>query len=233
AFCLARLPDGIDFATAAAIPEAFVTAYDALFLRGALRLGASVLIHAIGSGVGLAALALARRAGARTFGTSRTPAKLERARELGLEVALPLADGWSERVLEASGGRGVNLILDFIGAPALAGNLAALAPLGRIVQIGTLGGAQATLGLGTLMQKRATLVGTVMRSRPLEEKIALHKVLECEILPLVANGELGVEIDRIYPLAAVREAHARMEGDQNLGKILLDCRPDGSARAAG
>jgi len=218
---LAAVPDGVELVEAAAIPEAFLTADDALFARGNLRLGERVLVHAAGSSVGLAALSLAKRAGAFTLGTSRTPHKLEGAHDFGMDTGVEMSEGWPERVRAACDGQGVDLVLDFIGAPALAGNIAVLANGGRIVSIGTLGGASAKLELGALMFKRATLIGTVLRTRPLEERIALARLLERRLLPLFAAGELHAEVDTVFPLDQIAEAHRAMESNDNFGKIVL------------
>jgi putative PIG3 family NAD(P)H quinone oxidoreductase len=220
----ALLPDSLAFADAAALPEAYITADDALFTLGALRLGETVVIHAVASGVGLAALELARAAGARTIGTSRSPKKLAHARALGLDVALNL-DEFPERVLEATGGRGADVILDCIGPTLFDRNVAALAPRGRIVQIGTLGGARAETGTAGLMSKRGHWIGTVLRSRPLEEKIVLARSFAQRILPLVALGTLAAHVDRFFPLAAIAEAHRYMEEDRNIGKLVLAVQP--------
>ncbi|MBC5810322.1 MAG: NAD(P)H-quinone oxidoreductase [Candidatus Eremiobacteraeota bacterium] len=225
ALTVSPLPDEIGLREAAAIPEAFLTAYDALFAQGRFEFGDIVLIHAVGSSVGLAGIALVAAAGGTTIGTSRTPDKLERAKGHGLQHAVALDEGWSERVRGASGGTGVNIVLDFLGASALDGNLAALAIGGRIVQIGTLGGANAQLAMGSLMAKRASLVGTVLRSRPLDEKIALASALTTRILPSIARGALRPEIDRVLPLEQLADAHEVMENNANFGKILLAVNP--------
>jgi NADPH2:quinone reductase len=225
ALTLARVPEGVDLATAGAIPEAFITAHDALFARGGFGLGQTVLVHAVGSGVGLAALALARRAGGLTIGTSRTAEKLARARELlGLDFGVSFDDAWPEAVLAATGGRGVDVVLDFAGATTLERNVGVLASSGRIVQIGTLGGAKASIALGALTAKRATLVGTVLRTRPLDEKIALTRGFADHLLPLFARGELRAAIDRVFPLDEIAAAHLHMESNANFGKILLSVR---------
>ena len=222
AMTLSKIPRGLGLREAAALPEAFITAHDALFARGGLRLGEVALVHAVGSGVGLAAIALAKRAGAITIGTSRTATKLERARELGLDYGVLLDDDWLAGVVAASDGRGADVILDFAGASMLEGNCAALAASGRIVQIGTMAGARATLDLHVLMGKRGALHGTVLRSRPLDEKIALAKAFGRDVLPLFARGELQAAIDAVFPLERLADAHAYMEGDRNFGKILID-----------
>jgi NADPH2:quinone reductase len=227
ALALAKVPSALDLRTAAAIPEAFITAHDALFARAGFRLGETALVHAVGSGVGLAAVALVKRAGGIAIGTSRTAAKLAKARECGLDYGFELDDGgWRGRVRAATNARGVDVILDFVGAPMLEGNLAVLAQGGRIVQIGTMGGAAAGINLGALMVKRAALHGTVLRSRPLDEKISLAKRLERELLPLFERGDLRAEIDATFPLDELAAAHARMESNANVGKILIAVTPE-------
>jgi NADPH:quinone reductase-like Zn-dependent oxidoreductase len=219
---LARVPDTVSLRDAAALPEAFQTAYDALFARGRFAPGKSVLVHAAGSSVGLAGMALAKANGARlVIGTSRTPAKLERAKGHGLDIAIPLDADWPAAVRAASGG-GVDCILDFLGAPALNDNVAVLASRGTIVQIGSLGGTQGNFDLGPLMGKRATLVGTVLRSRPIDEKIELAVDFGEYVLPAVAAGTLHAEIDRVLPLERLAEAHDAMEANANFGKIILE-----------
>ncbi len=222
ALTLAKIPTGVSLRDAAAIPEAFITAHDALFARGGLRLGESVLVHAVGSSVGLAAVALAKRAGALTIGTSRTATKLDRARDCGLDHGFLLDDGWVGHVLAATAARGADVILDFAGASTLDLNCKALATGGRIVQIGTMAGTRATFNLGALLMKRGALHGTVLRSRPLEEKIALTKAFEREVLPLFRRGELRPQIDSVFPLGDLADAHAHMERDANFGKIVIE-----------
>ncbi len=217
---LAVLPERLALRDAAAIPEAFLTASDAL-QRAGFGLGANVLIHAVGSAVGLAAVGLVAAGGGFAIGTSRTPAKGERAKAHGLAVGILLADGWAARVRDATSGRGADIVLDFIGAPALDTNVDALAAGGRIVQIGTLGGATAAFSLGPFMAKRASLYGTVMRTRGIEERIVLARHLQRALLPLFVRGTLRTEIDRVFTLARMREAHEYMQSDENFGKILL------------
>ena len=216
------VPEPLSWEEAAAIPEVYVTAHDALFTRGRLRTGESVLIHAVGSGVGTAGLQLARTAGATTLGTSRTAWKLERARELGLEVAIPAGGhDFADDVLDATGGRGVDVILDLVGAGYLPRNLKCVALLGRIVVVGLTGGAFADIDLGVLLRKRVTMVGTSLRSRPLEEKIAALQGFAREVLPLFADGRIRPIVDETFPMADAAGAHRRMEADQNFGKIVL------------
>jgi NADPH2:quinone reductase len=213
---LARIPEGLDWASAAAVPEAFITAHDALFRLGGLRPGGRVLIHSVGSGVGLAAVQLAKAVHAISYGTSRTPAKLAGAQALGLSHTLP-----PEGFARAVGTSGVEVVIDFVGAPYLAQNLEALAPCGRLVIVGLLGGRQETIDLGVLLSKRLTVVGTSLRGRPLEEKILVTRTFEAEVVPLLAQGVVRANVDRIFPLEQVSEAHELMGSNANFGKIVL------------
>jgi putative PIG3 family NAD(P)H quinone oxidoreductase len=221
---LVRVPDGLSWEQAGAVPEAFVTAHDALFTIGGLRPGWTVLIHAAGSGVSTAAIQLARAAGATCIGTSRTAEKLEKARALGLDHGIRVgADEprFADEVKRITGGRGAPLILDFVGASYAAENLAALAGGGRIVVIGTMGGPRAAVDLGLLMRSRGSIVGTVLRPRPIEEKIRATQDFAREVLPLLAAGKVKPVVDAALPLARAREAHERMEKNDSFGKIVL------------
>jgi len=221
---LMRIPDGLSFEDAAALPEAGVTSHDALFTLGGLRPGATVLVHAVGSGVSTMAVQIARASGAGVVGTSRTAEKLERAKALGLEHGILVAKEeprFAEEVRRFTGGRGAPLVLDFVGAPYMTENLAALAPGGRIVVIGTMGGAKAQVELSLLMRARASIVGTVLRPRPLEEKIAATQAFARDVLPLVARGLVKPVVDEVLPVDRVREAHERMERNESFGKLVL------------
>ena len=211
---LARIPERLDWVQAAAVPEAFITAHDALFRLGGLRPGGRVLIHAAGSGVGLAAVQLAAAVHAVSFGTSRTPGKLSRALELGLTHAV--APEGFERAAA-----GVEVVIDLVGGPYLARNLEALAPCGRLVVVGLLGGRKEPLDLGLVLQKRLTIVGTALRSRPLEEKIAVTRVFEAEVVPLLAAGVVRAVVDRVFPIEDVRAAQELMQSNASFGKIVL------------
>jgi putative PIG3 family NAD(P)H quinone oxidoreductase len=221
---LLRVPEGMSLEDAGAIPEAGVTSHDALFTLGGLRPGWPVLVHAVGSGVSTAAVQIARAAGATVIGTSRTADKLERARALGMDHGVLVGKNeprFADEVKRLTGRRGCPLVLDFVGAPYAAENLAALAPGGRIVVIGTMGGAKPTLDLSLLMRTRATIVGTVLRPRPLEEKIAATQAFARDVLPLVAAGKVKPVVDAVIPAARVREAHERMERNESFGKLVL------------
>ena len=217
-----RVPHNLSWEEAAAVPEVFLTAYDALFRQLDVQMGERVLIHAVGSGVGTAAVQLARVAGATTLGTSRTAEKLDRARELGLDVGIDASAGdWAASVERETGGEGVSAILDLVGGGYLEENLRVLAPRGRAIVVGTIAGRKAELDLGLLLRKRLRLVGTVLRSRPLEEKIALAREFSESVLPLFASGRVRPIVDRVFEFARVREAHALMESNDSFGKIVL------------
>jgi len=224
---LLPVPAGMELTQAAAIPEVFMTAYDALFLQAHLGMGQFALVHAIGSGIGTAALQLIRAAGAYAIGTSRKADKLERLKALGLVHGIatdqPLFAG---RVKEITGGRLAQAVLDTVGASYLAENIKAVAIGGTIVTIGMLGGAKAELPLGLLVAKRAALRGSVLRSRPLEEKVALARAFaECVLPQFSAVGAqppaLRPMVEDVMPMAQAAQAHARMESDDLFGKLVL------------
>lgn len=218
------IPDELDFVEAAAAPEAFLTAHDALSRRARFAAGETLLVHSAGGGVGTAALQLARVAGAaRVFGTA-SAAKLEGIADAGLPLDVPVdrhAESFDEVVARETEGRGVNVILDTVGADYWEANVASLAERGRMVLVGLLGGANARVDLSRILRKRAAVVGTVLRSRPLHEKADLTAEFRDRILPLFADGRLRPIVDRTYPLADAAEAHRAMEADANLGKIVL------------
>jgi NADPH:quinone reductase len=213
-------PSNLSNVEAAGIPEAFVTAHDALFTQASLRRGERLLIHAVASGVGLAALALAKSAGCTVYGTSRTPQKLERVRSLGIDLALE-PKGFDDRILHATNGTGVDVILDPVGADYFERNLAVLANRGRLVVISTMGGANAQLSLSTLMRKRLHLIGTMLRNRLLAEKVAAVQAFARDMLPLFTSGSLTPLIEATYPLSRAVEAYDAMEANRTFGKIVL------------
>jgi putative PIG3 family NAD(P)H quinone oxidoreductase len=221
---LAEVPANLDWAEAAAVPEVFITAHDALFTRANLRPGETMLVHAAGSGVGTAAIQLTRAAGARAFGTSRTADKLERAKEYGLSGAVVVtaeAQVFVDSVAEWTGGRGVNVIIDLVGAKYLEANLKALATRGRLVLVGTAAGTQAMLDFSTVMRKRLAIGGTVLRARSTEEKATATRLFVEQVVPLLADGTTKPVVDRVYKIEEIREAHARMESNESFGKIVL------------
>ncbi|HEV7595084.1 MAG TPA: NAD(P)H-quinone oxidoreductase [Gemmatimonadaceae bacterium] len=216
------VPKALSWEEAAAIPEAFLTAYDALFNRLSLHVGETALIHAVGSGVGTAALQIARVAGASVVGTARSAEKLERAKKLGLDLGIDASRGdWATQVEAAIGAERVHAVLDLVGGSYLEGNLRVLGPLGRIVVVGLTAGAVAPFNMGVLLRKRLTIVGTMLRGRPVEEKIALAREFSERIVPLFAAGRLKPVIDRVFPFNEIRAAHELMESNKTFGKIVL------------
>jgi putative PIG3 family NAD(P)H quinone oxidoreductase len=206
-----RVPAAVSDVEAGAIPEAYITAHDALFTIASLRPGERVLIHAVGSGVGLAALQMAKMSGATVYGSSRSPNKLMRARKLGLDHAIdPSGDAFPE----------TDVIIDFIGADYLQRNIASLAPLGRLVSVSTLSGPRAEIDLSLLMRKRLRLAGTMLRNRNADEKAAATRAF-AEMLPFFADRQIVAPVDRVLPLADAAAAHRAMEANENFGKIVL------------
>jgi putative PIG3 family NAD(P)H quinone oxidoreductase len=221
---LAEIPANLDWAEAAAVPEAFITAHDALFTQAHLEMDERVLIHAAGSGVGTAAAQLAHAAGAIVYGTSRTAEKLERAREYGLDEVVAVGNEparFAEAVKEWTKGAGVNVILDLVGGAYLTANLDALAQRGRLMLVGTTAGASATLDFGLMMRKRVQIIGTVLRARSAEEKAAATRRFNAHVVPLLARSIVRPVVDRIYKMNEVRAAHERMETNASFGKIVL------------
>ena len=233
-----RVPEALPLEQAAAIPEAFITAHDALFTRMRIRPREALLIHAVGSGVGTAALQLAKARDVFMIGTQRSAWKLERARELGLDTAIEVtgSDDFAERVIEevrqwrGAGGAaadshgerpGVDGILDLVGGDYLGGNLRAIRVLGRIIVVGLVAGAKSELDMRLLLQKRATIIGTVLRARSIEEKIDAARAFERDVVPLIESGAVKPVIDQVMPLGEAVEAHRIMEDNRNYGKIVL------------
>lgn len=224
---LLPIPETLSFVEGAAIPEAFLTAADALFFRGGLGPGGAVLIHSAGGGVGTAALQLARAAGARlVIGTASGP-KLEAICERGLPLDVGIdyrEGGFAPEVLDATDGAGVDVILDTVGAPYWEENVTALAELGTLVLVGVLGGARVEADLRTLMRKRATVVGTVLRSRPPDEKAALTADFRDRFLAGFDADPpvLQPVVNRVFPLEDAAEAHRLLETDRTFGKLILE-----------
>lgn len=213
-----RMPDGLSFTDAAALPEATLTAWDAMVEQGGLTSGERLLVHAVGSGVGTAAVQLARAMGASVVGTSRTESKLTRAAALGLDRGvLAPSPTFAGEVGE------VDVVLDLVGGPYVAESLRCLAPLGRHVLVGLTGGRTAELDLGLLLRKRLRLFGTVLRARPLEEKIVAMQRFARHVLPLVARGVVRPVVEQVLPLAVAADAHRLVEADQTFGKVVLAC----------
>jgi NADPH:quinone reductase-like Zn-dependent oxidoreductase len=223
---VARIPDGLSWTDAGAIPEAFITANDALVTQAALRAGERVLIHAVGSGVGLAATQLTRALGATAYGTARTAEKIERAREYGLSWGLVVGDDVEiipPALQEATEGRGIDVTMDLVGGAYLGASIRAAAPRGRIMLVGTVAGRVSTIPTGMVLGKRLTLRGTVLRARSIDEKREVTAAFARDVVPLFASGALRPTIDRIYPLAEIRAAHERLASNATFGKVVIGC----------
>lgn len=216
------IPDGLDYVQAAGCPEVFFTAYDALFNHCQLKMGERVLIHAAGSGVGTAAIQLSKLCGAFTFGTAGSQEKLSKAAPLGLDIGINYhVDDFEKIVTQETNGEGINVILDMVGGPYWDRNLRSLSMEGRMVIVGALGGGKIETDIRRLMPKRLTIHGTVLRSRPLEEKISLTQQFRKYVVPWLGQGTLVPVIDKIFPLEEASQALQYMESNTNFGKIIL------------
>lgn len=222
---LVAIPDNLDWADAAAVPEVFITAHDALITQANLRSGERVLIHAIGSGVGLGALQLARAQGSVPYGTARTPDKVERAAAMGLERGVALEgglDALANAVTEWTGGSGMDVVLDLVGGPYVAASLPLLRQHGRMMIVGTIAGIHADLDLAMLLRARLTIRGTVLRARPLEEKILATRAFNEQVVPLLERGLVRPTVDRRFPLEEIAAAHRYLESNRSFGKVVID-----------
>jgi len=219
---LARIPENLSFT--AAIPEAFITAHDAIFTQSGLVTDETLLVHAVGSGVGLAALQMAKAAGAKVIGTSRTADKLESCKEFGLDLGIAVGSepDFSKKVMESTDNRGSNVICDLVGASYLKENLASAAVKGRIILVGLTGGATAEFNLGAALSKRLTIRGTVLRARSIEEKAAATKAFADFAIPLFRNGTVRPTVDKVFPASDVREAYLFLASNASFGKVVLE-----------
>jgi putative PIG3 family NAD(P)H quinone oxidoreductase len=223
---LARVPTQLSWAEAGAMPEVFITAHDALFTRAGLQMGDRVLVHAVASGVGTAAVQLAHAVGATVYGTSRNADKLNRMRELklGMDESVAVGDApakFAEAVQKWTNGAGVDVILDLVGGSYFPPSLEALSIRGRIISVGTTAGAKSEIDLDLLKRKRAAIIGTMLRTRSIEEKADATRRFAAAVLPLVSRGRIRPVIDRVYPIDQVRDAHERLESNPSFGKIVL------------
>lgn len=216
------VPDALSWEQAAAIPEVFLTVFLNVFQLGALPEGGTALVHGGGSGIGTAAIQLVARSGGRTVVTAGSDAKCARCRELGADVAVNYREGdFVAAAKEATGGRGVDVVLDSIGAPYLGQNLKSLAVGGRLVVIGLMGGAKAELHLGALLTRRLQVIGSTLRARPVEEKGEIVAGFLARFGSALAEGAIGAVVDRVLPLADAAEAHRAMKASEHFGKIVL------------
>ncbi len=218
-----RIPEGMTFEQAAAIPEVFLTAYLNLFRLAGLQAGDKVLVHAGASGVGTAAIQLIREAGATSMVTAGSSEKLNQCIQLGATAGWNYKNGpFASWVHERTDGRGVDIILDFIGAPYFEQNITSLAVDGRLVVIGTMGGTDVPmLNLGEILRRRLQIIGTALRSRSRSYKVQLTQDFAAFALPRFADGRLKPVIDRVFNWTEVQEAHAYMASNANTGKIVL------------
>jgi len=227
---LAKIPENLNFKEAATIPEAFITAHDALFTQANLQAGETLLIHAIGSGVGLAALQLAKAKNIKVIGTSRTADKLKNCDEFGLDFGI-VADTetvkdnpkiFAELIEHFTNGKGIDVVLDLVGASYFAANLESLALKGRLILVGLVGGREAEFNLGMALAKRAKIIGTVLRSRSAEEKAEATRAFIKDVLPLLATGKVKPNLDKVFKFEDVKEAHEYLESNGSFGKVVLE-----------
>jgi putative PIG3 family NAD(P)H quinone oxidoreductase len=215
------LPDGLDEEQAASLPETYFTVWSNVFDRGRLQSGETFLVHGGTSGIGVTALQLARCFGARIFATAGTADKCRYCESLGATAINYREVDFVEVIKRATGGRGVDVILDMVGGDYLPRNLACLAPEGRLVQIGLQNGAKAEVNLWSIMAKRLTLTGSTLRSRSVAEKAAIAEALRQRVWPLLASGAIRPVVSAIFPLGEAAEAHRLMESSRHIGKIVL------------
>lgn len=219
---LLRLPDTWDYVEGAAVPEAWYTAFVNLFMEGELRREERVVIHAGGSGVGTAAIQLAREAGAEIFITAGQEKKLARGLALGARLAVNYKErDFAKAIREETSGEGVDVILDPVGADNFERNLALLRSNGRLVQIGLLSGAKTALDLGLVLGKSLRIVGSRLRPRPLAEKIAITRRFAAEVWPLLLSGDVEPVVDSVFDMEDAGTAHDYVRQDRNLGKVIL------------
>jgi NADPH2:quinone reductase len=218
---VAKIPEGLSFEHAAAVPEAFITAHDAIVGQAGLRGGETLLVHAVGSGVGTAAVQLGRALGVFVIGTARTADKLERARELGMNVGVVAENAKFADAVRKHGEP--HVVLELVGGPYFDEDIRTVGILGRIVLVGLLAGGRNEVDLGGILRKRLRIFGTVLRARPLEEKIAAMRSFEAQIVPLLQRGLIAPVIDEVMDLDAAAAAHQRMASNAGFGKIILRC----------
>lgn len=219
---LLSVPESVALEDAAALPEAYLTAFDALVVQGGLTAGRWALVHAGASGVGTASIQIAKAIGARIIVTASS-GKVGACEALGADVVVDYTrDDFADAVKQATNGNGVDVVLDVIGGEYTIRNIKSLRTGGRIIQVGVMGEGKVDLPLGLLLMKRAAIIGTTLRARPLEEKISLAQRATAELVPLFASGALKPVIDSRYDFADVAKAHEYMQTNANIGKIMLD-----------
>lgn len=218
-----RVPDNVDLIDAGGIPEVFITAHDALFTRGRLRDGETVLVHGGGGGVGTAAIQLAHRHGCRVIVTAGSAEKLERCMALGADAGINYrTEDFVARTRELTDGHGADVVLDIMGASYLGRNIEVVAVDGRLVVIGMQGGTHSDLDLGAMMRRRISLISTSLRSRPAAQKAAIVAAFAADVVPALASGHMQAVVDRVLPLTDAAEAHRLIEAGEVVGKVVLD-----------
>jgi len=216
------IPASMDFERAAAVPEVFITVFLKVFLLGGLQDGGSVLVHGGGSGIGTTTIQLVKHVGGTVVVTAGSDEKCARCRDLGADVAVDYREGdFVAAAQEATGGRGVDIVLDSIGAPYLERNLKALAPDGRLVILGLMGGAKAEISLGLVVAKRLQVIGSTLRARPVAEKAEFVRRFQERFGHALEKGEIGPVVDRVLPLAEAAEAHRVVAASEHFGKVVL------------
>lgn len=218
-----KIPDNLTYEEASAIPEVFITAHDAIITQCDLKEDESLLIHAVGSGVGLAALQIAKSKGSKVFGTSRTRSKLDEATRFGLDGGCSIGREieFAQEIAVMNGGRDIDVVLDLVGGAYFPENLKAIASKGRIIQVGLTAGRKAEIDLGLLLLKRAKVMGTTLRGRSVEEKSAAIRAFADDTLPLIADGKIRPNLDRVFDFREVRAAHDYLESNKSFGKVIL------------
>jgi putative PIG3 family NAD(P)H quinone oxidoreductase len=219
---VARVPDGLSWTDAGAIPEAFITAHDAMVTQAGLGRGMRVLIHAVGSGVGLAAVQVARMMGAVPYGTSRTSDKIERAMEFGLERGATVREaGELAAATRDWTPNGFDVVLDLVGGAYTPASVELLASRGRLMLVGLVAGATAAMDLRRILSRRIALIGTMLRGRSVDEKAAATSAFTRDLSAGFGDGRLRAVVDRIFTLDALADAHARVESNETFGKVVV------------
>lgn len=220
---LMRIPDGVSWTDAGGFINVFTTAHDAIVTNGQLKAGESILINAASSGIGMAGIQIARLMGARpVIASSGSASKLKQLMPLGIDVAVDTTKGnFADQVIEATGKKGVDVIIDSIGASVFPDNMRCMAIGGRLVGVGRLGGKMSEIDLDLLALRRIKLIGVTFRTRTDDERAACVAAAARDLLPAFADGRIKPVIDCVMPMSEVREAHARMKSNQHIGKIVL------------
>lgn len=221
--CVAAVPGNLTLVEAAAVPEVFVTAYDSVSTQARLKEGETLLVHAVGSGVGLAALQLAKANGNTVIGTSRTPEKLARCAEFGIDHTIEAGNAvFADKVLSLTGGKGADVILDLVGGAYFPENLKAVSSKGRIMVVGLTGGSRSDIDLGLMLRKRVSVIGTTLRGRDHTEKAAAVAEFETSVVPLLAAGRIAPNVERVFAFDDVVDAYEYLASNTSFGKVVLE-----------